>query len=190
MGALTWYQGKKYRLNLDYRAVLDCFDILKDEVLPEAILVDLCLEQIVKARTRRLTSQQKGELFNQIYQEHIQLNKRSGDSGPKTVDFRYDFDLIFASFMQAYHIDLKRNKVDWYHFYNLFQGLPEDTKIREVMSIRQREIPQPTKYNQKEIIALQKLKSYWALPVDCLENNYQAGLRQLFDTLKSMAKGR
>ena len=188
MDAVIRYRGKKYRLNLDYRVVLDCFEALQDDALPDINRVEVCLEQLVRGHVKRLSANQKVELFNLIYDQHIRLNKRSGESGPKSVDFRFDFDLIYASFMQAYHIDILKDRLTWYEFYNLFQGLPADTKIREVMSIRQRETPTPNKYNQKEIAELQRLKSYWALPVECLGNNYQDGLKKLFSTLKSMAK--
>lgn len=187
MDAVITFDGRRYRLNLDYRKVLDCYDVLKRQDITDVNQVDICLDILAGGKTRRLSPRKKAELFRLIYDKHIRLNKRRGDSGPNLVDFRRDFDLIFASFYQAYHIDLTRDKLDWYHFYNLFQGLPAGTKIREVMDIRQREIPAPNKHNQKEIIALQKLKNYWCLPASELECNYASGIHQLFNSLANMA---
>ncbi|MEG2451128.1 MAG: Gp15 family bacteriophage protein, partial [Clostridia bacterium] len=95
----------------------------------------------------------------------------------------------YSSFVQAYNIDLidMRNKLDWRKFYSLFLGLPESTKMREVMSIRARHIPFPTKNNQEEIRSLNELKAYWFLPCD-IKENYQTELNNLFNGLKNLAK--
>ncbi len=113
---------------------------------------------------------------------------KAQSSGPRALDFDLDAAYIFASFRQAYGVDLlkERGRLSWNQFLALFDGLPENTKIRQVMDIRTRELPVPTKYNQKEIGALRRLKACYALPGAGGEN-YQDGLSKLFNALKSQA---
>ena len=86
-----------------------------------------------------------------------------------------------------YGIDLidMQGKLPWKKFISLFQGLSERTKIREVMRIRNMEVPKFTGKNSKQIQEIQELKSYYALPVK--GGGGQEGLDALFSTLERMA---
>lgn len=135
-----------------------------------------------------LNPSRKAELLSQIAREQIDLPSRPQVGEPKrTFDFEDDSDYIYSSFMQAYGLDLVecQGKLHWKKFIALFQGLPEGTKIREVMKIRGMEIPAPTKHNQKEIKNLMELKTYYALGYR--EENGREGLDRLFSTLERMA---
>lgn len=105
----------------------------------------------------------------------------------KLFDFEEDGEYIYASFMQDYGIDLvdMQGKLPWQRFIALFQGLSDNTKIKEVMRIRGMEIPEPTKTNRKEIQNLMELKTYYALGYK--EDNGKEGLERLFATLEGMA---
>lgn len=133
---------------------------------------------------------QKAGLLDCIVKDQIELPKRpqTGRARARTFDFCEDSDYIYASFMQAYGIDLVdcQGKLHWKKFIALFQGLPEGTKIREVMRIRGMELPKPTKHNQKEIQELMELKSYYALGYR--EEDTGNGLDRLFATLEGMAQ--
>ena len=91
-----------------------------------------------------------------------------------------------------YGIDLTEqyNKLHWQKFVALFQGLSERTKMREVMSIRSKPVPKPDKYNQEYIRSLMELKAYYALDISQYERerNFQAGLKNLFETLKAQVE--
>jgi len=118
-------------------------------------------------------------------------SKKSNDDGEKVFDFNQDADYIFASFFMDYGIDLveEKGKLDWRKFISLFSGLSDRTKIREVMSIRSREIPTPTKHNKEQIEALLKAKSYYALEMteEEKEEKFQQGLDKLARTLEQRA---
>ena len=103
------------------------------------------------------------------------------------MDFEADSDYIYASFKQAYGMDLirERGKLGWRNFCELLDGLPDKTKLKEVMRIRAMEVPEPTKYNQKERQNIMELKAYYALPVK--NTNSGNGLDMLFTTLERMA---
>jgi len=51
---------------------------------------------------------------------------------------KHDANYIYASFFQAYGIDLieQQGKLHWEKFQALLAGLPKDTKFKEVLEIR------------------------------------------------------
>ena len=79
-----------------------------------------------------------------------------------------------------------QGRLHWKKFIALFQGLSEDTKIREVMKIRAMDIPEPNKWNWKQRKQIMELKSYYALPVQ--GGGGQQGLDRLFGSLEALAK--
>ena len=112
----------------------------------------------------------------------------SRNSSQRLVDFELDGEYIYASFFQDYGIDLIREqgRLHWKKFIALFQGLSDETKIKQVMRIRAMELPAPTKYNQKEIQNIMEMKSYYALPV--IGGGGQEGLARLFSALEGMTR--
>ena len=154
----------------------------------------LIIVQALKILTRNpfkvwlLSDLEKVELLDQITKEKINLPKRP-QIGPqrKLMDFEADSDYIYASFKQAYGMDLikERGKLGWKNFCKLLDGLPDKTKLKEVMRIRAMDVPEPTKYNQKERQNIMELKAYYALPVKGTKG--ENGLDMLFSTLERMA---
>lgn len=78
---------------------------------------------------------------------------------------KHDAEYIYASFMQAYGIDLieQQGKLHWFKFQALLSGLPKDTKFCEIVSIRQWKKPNK---NDTEAKQMAKLKDYYKLPDD------------------------
>ena len=93
--------------------------------------------------------------------------------------------MIRAAFRQNYGIDLYRDKVHWIEFTGLLGALPEGSKYAEVLGIRARPMPKPTKYNREEREWLAKAKARYAIHVDGAEaeRNYQTGLRMVAESL-------
>lgn len=78
----------------------------------------------------------------------------------KTMDFEQDAALIYAGFMQAYGIDLykERNKMDWRVFIALVRGLPEGTEFSRVIKLRCTKVPKMDKHNAEYVESLMKAK--------------------------------
>lgn len=184
------FKGKRYRINAAFDNVLLVYKLYEEELLEprEKIL------QALKMLTRNpfklwlLSDMDKIELLDLITKEKINLPKRPRIGQPKKLmDFEADSDYIYASFKQAYGMDLmkERGKLGWKNFCKLLDGLPDKTKLKEVMRIRAMDVPEPTKYNQKERQNIMELKAYYALPVK--GTNSGNGLDMLFTTLERMA---
>ena len=146
--------GKFYRLDFDFRNVLRMMDIMgENNLLPEArdYLALKCLTKRPKHVKEVLTAA-KEALFEQ---------KPGG--GERLTSFEQDAPMIRTAFRQEYGIDLFRDRLHWLEFTELLQNLPEGNRYEEVLGIRARPMPAPTKYNAKEREWLMKAKAQCAL---------------------------
>lgn len=186
------FGGRIYRLNLSYDNVLRVFDVWRETLFSPAQRTQLAVELLAGRRAGRLPYRELDVLYKQIFKEYINEGAKSDPSKPRTLDFVQDAPLIYAAFWQAYRIDLTKQKghLDWRYFIALLQGLPEDTRLRAVMDIRERDIPEPNKYNAEQIAALVKAKAYYAIKFSDEEAEYtlQAGIDKFAASLISQAK--
>lgn len=197
MGFLTEYEDpvivfreNEYRLDLTYDKVLNVKRMYTEKLLDDADILTGALELfgIPERVVLRLSWPERSALLEQIFREKIAGRPRPKIGQQKILfDFEEDGEYIYASFMQAYGIDLidQQGKLPWNRFMALFQGLPSGTKIKEIMRIRDMDIPTPNGKNQKEIRQITELKMYYALGYR--EDNSAEGLDRLFSTLEGMA---
>lgn len=181
----------KLAVNPAFDLVLEAQKLFKEGTLSEMEKIDTALCMFTENdRNLKLYSQyEKCELLNRIYEEFVHTRKRPSikkGSAP-VLDFELDGEYIYASFMQNYGIDLvdSQGKLSWKKFIALFEGLSSETKIKQIMRIRDMEVPVFNGKNQKQIQDVLELKSYYALPV-CGGGGKQ-GLDLLFSTLERMA---
>lgn len=177
-----------YRLNLSFDRVLRVLALLEEPELDDADKVDLALQLLVanKRKLQRLNPVQRMKLYEKILRNCIADQSRYvANREPKCFDFAQDADAIYSSFWLDYGIDLHNEigRMHWRTFTALFSGLSEHTKMREIMSIRRRPLPEPTKYNQETIRNLMELKSFYALRSPG-GTNYQEGLSELYGMLE------
>lgn len=183
--------GITYRLNLSFDRVLKYFDLFSEPGLSAEDIADIGYSWLV-VKPQNVPIVIKSEVLTHIRSEILNPSRRSlstQKSLPKAVDFNYDAEEIYSSFMQAYGIDLveKRGKMHWCSFIALFRGLPDDTPIKRIMNIRTREIPAPTKGNARYIQNLAEMKTLYALPAESTESEMQDNLNNLFDFLLAKA---
>lgn len=184
------FKGKKYRVNVAFDNVLLVYKLYGEETLEPSDKIIQALKILTRNSFKvwLLSDMDKIELLDLITKEKINLPKRPQIGQPKKlIDFEADSDYIYASFKQAYGMDLikERGKLGWENFCKLLDGLPDKTKLKEVMRIRAMDVPEPTKYNQKERQNIMELKAYYALPVKGV--NGEKGLDMLFSALERMA---
>lgn len=143
--------GKRYKLDLDFRNVLNMIDTMdRDDMMPEAMAYKaLSFVQKRPKNVLKTLEAVKGLLFS--------APRKTG--GQKVTDFVQDAGLIRAAFRQAYGIDLYRDKLHWIEFTELLNAIPEGSRYSEVVGIRARPMPVATKWNQKEREWLAKAKA-------------------------------
>jgi len=66
-----------------------------------------------------------------------QEDERSGETdGEPQIDFDFDANEIFCSFMAEYGINLLREDMHWYEFYALLNGLPSECALNRKIQLR------------------------------------------------------
>lgn len=182
----------KFVINPAYDTVLEVQKLYKEDTLTEFEKIDQALKMLVRNKwnLRLLNPEEKQKLLSVITKRYVEVEKRPQikKSPFPVLDFEKDVDYIYASFMQAYKIDLieEQGRLPWKKFLYLFNGLPADTKIKQIMRIRQMPVPEYNGKNSKEIQEINEMKSYYTLPVE--GGGGQSGLDLLFHTLEGMAK--
>lgn len=132
--------------------------------------------------------EEMSKVFKSVFEEHISLSdvkdnhveydlagnpmKTTASSGKQEqapYDIRFDGDYIYASFLQAYGIDLfdVQGELHWRKFNALLSGLPEGTKLMEVIKIRKWKAQKGDSAEYKE--EMRRLQKDYALPNDVIE---------------------
>ena len=191
------YEGKPYRLRTAFRRVLQCYQVMGDDALDDGDKIGMCLGLLLypvsRLRAAWLPAAKKIRLFETIFREYVDTDgKKAG--GEKALDFDQDAGLIYAAFAQCYGMDLlgRDRSLHWWKFAQLLGGLPEDTRLMQVVSIRTRPMPKPTKYNAEERQNLLRLKGLYRLEEAEEEKHrrLQDGLRKMAVLLEGMARGK
>lgn len=181
------------RIDPSFQAVLKCSEVLADPVLSENDKIDICCSLFVKHRwiLRLMPAKKRQELFKTYFDDFVYTGRKKGGT-KKVLDFSQDAQYIYSSFWQCYGLDLleKDRRLHWWSFVALLGGLSDDTRLMQVISIRSRPLPKPTKYNQEERARLMKLKAEYALKLTEEERRqqYQEGLAELALSLEAWAK--
>lgn len=183
-------KGSTFIINPAFDVILEIQRLYREEELSDLDKLEQALRMLVvnERKLKTLSVLEKSELLRRIYKDFVNTQKKPPlKQKLPSLDFEYDGEYIYASFMLDYGIDLidKQGYLSWKKFIALFQGLSEKSKIREVMRIRNMEIPEYNGKNTKEIQQIQELKSFYALPVR--GGGGQQGLDLLFSTLEGMA---
>ncbi|MTD30157.1 Gp15 family bacteriophage protein [Planomicrobium sp. YIM 101495] len=153
------FGGKVYAIDLAFDNVLDAFDVLEDESLRDFERVEVCLSLLLEEPN---SQELIFPLWNHIYETFIHSDEkhtievdRKGNPLPvqkeqqQVIDFDKDADYIFASFQQAYNINLykEQGKLHWHEFKALLNGLPSDTVMQRIIQIR---LWEPSKGDSEE----------------------------------------
>ena len=179
---------KEFPLNLSFDNVLRLFEMWRDEDVPEFVKPHFGIRILTGETLEDFTVEEMSEVFNEVFEEHISLStvednhieydlagnpmKTTASNGKQEqapYDIRYDGDYIYASFLQAYGIDLfdVQGKLHWKKFNALLSGLPEGTKFMEVVKIRKWKPQKGDSAEYKE--EMRRLQKDYALPYEVIE---------------------
>ncbi|WP_455468657.1 Gp15 family bacteriophage protein [Streptococcus salivarius] len=179
---------EEFPLNLSFDNVLRLFEMWRDEDVPEFVKPHFGIRILTGETLEDFTVEEMSEVFNEVFEEHISLSTvednhveydLAGNPMKTTAsnskqeqapyDIRYDGDYIYASFLQAYGIDLfdVQGDLHWKKFNALLSGLPEGTKFMEVIKIRKWEPQKGDSAEYKE--EMRRLQKDYALPYEVIE---------------------
>lgn len=181
---------EEFPLNLSFDNVLRLFEMWRDEDVPEFVKPHFGIRILTGETLEDFTVEEMSEVFNKVFEEHISLStvednhveydlagnpmKTTASNGKQEqapYDIRYDGDYIYASFMQAYGIDLfdVQGELHWKKFNALLSGLPEGTKFMEVIKIRKWKPQKGDSAEYKE--EMRRLQKDYALPYEIIEED-------------------
>ncbi|MGT2896243.1 hypothetical protein Javan174_0050 [Streptococcus phage Javan174] len=178
--------NKEYQLFLSFDRVLWIFEMWGKDYIPMELKPKLALAKLTDDESfKDLDVETAMAVYVEVFEKHIQVVRAidevdrydiEGNLLPKKpkddpdndesplYSIKYDGEYIFSSFMQAYHIDLieAQGQLHWQKFNALLSGLPDGTKLVEVMKIRAWK-PQKGE-SAKEKRRMQELQEQYALP--------------------------
>lgn len=181
---------EEFPLNLSFDNVLRLFEMWRDEDVPEFVKPHFGIRILTGETLEDFTVEEMSEVFNEVFEEHISLStvednhveydlagnpmKTTASNGKQEqapYDIRFDGDYIYASFLQAYGIDLfdVQGKLHWKKFNALLSGLPEGTKFMEVIKIRKWKPQKGDSAEYKE--EMRRLQKDYALPNEIIEED-------------------
>lgn len=179
---------KEFPLNLSFDNVLRLFEMWQDAEVPEFVKPHFGIRILTGETLEDFSVEEMSEIFNEVFEEHISLSdvednhveydlagnpmKTTASNGKQEqapYDIRFDGDYIYASFLQAYGIDLfdVQGKLHWKKFNALLSGLPEGTKFMEVIKIRKWKPQKGDSAEYKE--EMRRLQKDYALPNEIIE---------------------
>lgn len=157
------FEDREYDIDLSFDTVLDAFDYLNDKTLRDHEKTEICLSLLLGEQP--YDKSKAIDLWNYIYENFIEMKveqpveydlkgnpiyrKREKDENKKIIDFEKDAEYIYASFQQAYGMNLyeQQGKLHWHEFRALLNGLPPDTVMQRIIQIR---LWKPSKYESEE----------------------------------------
>lgn len=180
---ITLKNGRALRVYDAYDRVLDLIEIFRAKDLDEPDRQDIaCAILFGKAKLKPMQQVEALTLAVDAIFPRVE-----GESGPRAFDFEQDRDLIYSAFRQAYGVDLEQERgcLSWSDFLALLAAVPDDTKLAQIINIRLRPVPKPTRHNHEEIAQLLRLKAKYRVKLTPEEEaqQFQKGLQKLAESL-------
>lgn len=157
--------NNKYKINTDFRVALKCNEVSESNVSQEekalAIIYLLFGDE-------GLNNSNDWEKLLKVALKYLSVNRENNSQENKeaNISFVEDWGYIQASFFSDYKIDLSKEKMHWWKFYDLMCGLTEKCIINRVRFVRDFDISQikdPKEkekwIKQKQQVALKKEKT-------------------------------
>lgn len=133
--------GEEYKINTDYKYALECFKIIDNASISDmerAIAVVSVLfgredknGDIVGIPKNLEKALEKATIFLSCGKENKNIKETKKD-----MDFEYDKEFIYASFISDYNIDLENKEIHFWKFCSLISGLTEDSILNRVRDLR------------------------------------------------------
>ena len=179
-------QGRKYRINVDFRNMISFENKLQDRSVSNQEKIEYGLRHFYPDFYYK-ENYNKLMRFPNLYKEacdklvwfyiggrenyHKSNGSKKGKSN-QVYSYEFDDEYIYGAFYEQYRIDLAYDKVHWWKFKALLKSLKDNTEFVKIKGYRA--------YSGKDKNMLE-LKEYWALPVSSTE---QERLNNLYESLK------
>lgn len=186
--------GFNYELDFSFDNILRIYELKEDNTINDRDKIEIMFDMLIIDCDINLNIKQKSDIIEYILNkllskdniEENNINEDNQEKPKKEYDFIIDAELIYASFLFDYNIDLidMQDKLHWNKFIALFNSLSDKTPFIKIVQIRVMEIPAPNKYNQKERQKIIRLKQQYSLE----KNNINRSLDKAANFLRGGIK--
>ena len=157
-------EGKKYKINTDFRIAIKCNEIAEDKNISDYERV-LAIIYLLYGDEGIDTPKHYEKLFD-IAKKYLlcgEEKKEYKSNEKKDMDYIQDYGYIWASFMSDYNgLDIDNTEMHWWKFYDLLNGLSNSelgnccvlNRIRNIRNMNINEIKDSKE--RKKVIELQK----------------------------------
>lgn len=157
--------GRKYKINTDYRIALKYNEIVQDEDISpyEKVLGGILMfyGEVGLAFPEDLEELSKGILTFLKGRPSSVTGKQAKPNVVKDMDYNKDFGLIVASMRSDYGIDIEKEKIHWWTFFDYLNGLSTECALNKVREIRRRDLSKEKDREEKSRI--KELKDLYSL---------------------------
>ena len=156
--------GTFYRIHTDFRYFIRLGQVLNEKNTTPTDFDFMFIQEVPPNRIAGVKA-----LVTFMNPPHpLPRKNKQEDSGAPVLDYILDADLIYAAFMQQYHIDLSVEPLHWHCFSALLAGL-RDTKLNDVIGFR---LWENTSGKRDEYTrAMQRLHDAWEIEVKDAEDD-------------------
>lgn len=113
--------NKKYKINTDFRVAIKCNEIAQDESIGNYERA-LAIIYILFGEDALNDYESHNELL-QLAQQYLSCGKEVTNEEEPDMDFIEDYAYIKTSFRSDYGINLDKENIHWWEFWNLMNGL-------------------------------------------------------------------
>ena len=145
-------------IKTDTLTALQCLSMLDNDEIPDAVRISCVIETIL-AEGEEIPPDLYLDAFSAIL-DYLKGFPVEGGTKSREPVFSYSQDhaYVVAGFRQAYGMSLEDiHKTHWWEFQALLSGLPEGTRLSQIMRIRSMDID--PKASPAEKLRIQKAKS-------------------------------
>lgn len=182
------YRENELTIDLNFDNILRLFELFDDEDFEsyEKILIALEMLVLEYELLEDLDFMDQYELYMYLMKEflNIDLNEKNRSTEKKVMDFKKDAELIYASFLSEYNIDLLKvhGKLHWKQFSALLSNLSDTTAFKEVIKYRTMKVPSSKDASPDYIKHIKEMKKVYSLEI---EGQNKGNMEDKLDSISS-----
>ena len=124
-------------IDTDYRNMIKLDQLILDENISSSDKFLLALNLLYQEPVPDLQKAWDGLLwYYSMGNEPEKLENRPAKKSKSVFDFEQDANLIYAAFLEVYHIDLQQTPLHWWTFMALLSALPDICPMGKIMQYR------------------------------------------------------
>lgn len=148
--------GRTYQVATDYRIALAYIRLQESDDMTDQDKAVMALSMFYGPQVQIEDMEALAEHLRWFLRRGKEEDAQEGSHGDPVFDIQVDAGRIFAAFLQAYRINLRKVRMHWWIFLELLDALPQGTHLADVIEIRQRPFRQGMSAAERNSLARMK----------------------------------